>query len=155
MAITDSIARFGASLLETLRTRLELASVEIEEEFGRYASYVLLSIIGLFCGFVTLLLLIQYPMWLGKGGWLRVWELDKQVSAAQKKNEDLKERNNKLATEVEDLKLGTGAVEERARFELGMIKRDEIFVQILSAGTELKSNPAPALGSKPVANTRQ
>jgi uncharacterized membrane protein YqjE len=58
MAITDSIARFGASLLETLRTRLELASVEIEEEFGRYASYVLLSIIGLFCGFVTLLLLI-------------------------------------------------------------------------------------------------
>jgi uncharacterized membrane protein YqjE len=58
MAITDSIARFGTSLLETLRTRLELASVEIEEEFGRYANYVLLSIIGLFCGFVTLLLLI-------------------------------------------------------------------------------------------------
>ena len=105
--------------------------------------------------FVTLLLLIQYPLWLGKGGWLRVWELDRQVSAAQTKNEGLKERNNKLASEVEDLKIGTGAVEERARFELGMIKRDEIFVQILNAGTELKSNPAPALGSKPVTSTRQ
>jgi cell division protein FtsB len=101
--------------------------------------------------FVTLLLLIQYPLWLGKGGWLRVWELDQQVSQAQMKNEGLKERNNKLASEVEDLKLGTGAVEERARFELGMIKKDEIFVQILNAGTEIKSNPASASasGNKP------
>jgi cell division protein FtsB len=105
--------------------------------------------------FVSLLLLIQYPLWLGKGGWLRVWDLDRQVSAVQKKNEGLKERNSKLASEVEDLKIGTGAVEERARFELGMIKRDEIFVQILNAGTELKSNPAPTLGNKPVMGSRQ
>lgn len=103
--------------------------------------------------FVFLLLLIQYPLWLGKGGWLRVWDLDKQVTLAQKKNEELKERNNKLASEVDDLKLGTGAVEERARFELGMIKKDEIFVQILSAGTEIKSTVAPVSGVKPTANT--
>ncbi|MES2070421.1 MAG: cell division protein FtsB [Pseudomonadota bacterium] len=83
----------------------------------------------------TLLLLIQYPLWLGKGGWLRVWELDRQVSQVQMHNEGLKERNGKLESEVEDLKTGTGAVEERARFELGMIKKDEIFVQILDAGT--------------------
>lgn len=58
MAITDSIARLGASLIETLHTRLELASVEIEEEFGRYASYLLLALLGLFFGIVTVLLLI-------------------------------------------------------------------------------------------------
>ena len=78
-----------------------------------------------------LLLLIQVPLWLGKGGWLRVWDLDQQVTAAQKKNGELKERNAKLASEVQDLKDGTGAVEERARHELGMIRDNEIFIQIL------------------------
>lgn len=58
MAITDSIARLGASLIETLHTRLELASVEIEEEFGRLASYLLLALLGLFFAIVTILLLI-------------------------------------------------------------------------------------------------
>ncbi|MBC7514298.1 MAG: cell division protein FtsB [Herminiimonas sp.] len=80
----------------------------------------------------ALLLLIQFPLWLGKGGWLRVWELDRQVNVAEKKNDELKARNAKLVSEVEDLKQGTGAVEERARFELGMIKDNEIFVQILA-----------------------
>ena len=83
----------------------------------------------------ALLLLIQFPLWLGKGGWLRVWDLDKQVATAQKKNDELKARNAKLASEVEDLKQGTGAVEERARFELGMIKDNEIFVQVLDPDT--------------------
>jgi len=79
----------------------------------------------------ALLLLIQYPMWLGKGGWLRVWNLDQQLIAAQKKNEGLKARNAKLGSEVADLRDGTGAIEERARYELGMIKDGEVFVQIL------------------------
>lgn len=79
----------------------------------------------------ALLLAIQYPLWLGKGGWLRVWELDKQVAAAQKKNEELKARNAKLNSEVQDLREGTEAVEERARYELGMIKENEIFIQVL------------------------
>jgi cell division protein FtsB len=92
----------------------------------------------------TLLLLIQYPLWLGKGGWLRVWDLDKQVTQAQVKNDALKERNSKLDSEVQDLKVGTGAVEERARFELGMIKKDEIFVQILDAGTAIQTTSASA-----------
>lgn len=100
----------------------------------------------------TLLLLIQFPLWLGKGGWLRVWELDRQVAAVQAKNQGLKERNAKLDSEVQDLKNGTAAVEERARFELGMIKKDEIFVQILDAGSKMESKPmapAKALASKP------
>jgi len=90
---------------------------------------------------LALLVLIQYPLWLGKGGWLRVGELDKQVTAARVKNDGLKERNAKLDSEVQDLKNGTAAVEERARFELGMIKKDEIFVQILDAGSQVDSKP--------------
>ncbi len=79
----------------------------------------------------ALALLIQFPLWLGKGGWLHVWDLDQQVIAAQKKNDELKARNAKLASEVQDLQEGTGAVEERARYELGMIKENEVFVQVL------------------------
>ncbi|MFZ6672569.1 cell division protein FtsB [Undibacterium sp. Rencai35W] len=92
----------------------------------------------------ALLLLIQFPLWLGKGGWLRVWDLDKQVSQVQKHNDELKERNSKLESEVQDLKTGTGAVEERARFELGMIKKDEIFVQILAPGSAVQKTETPA-----------
>lgn len=80
-----------------------------------------------------LLVLVQYPLWLGKGGWLRVWDLDNQVAEARQKNDQLKARNDKLESEVRDLQTGTGAVEERARYELGMIKNDEVFVQVLEA----------------------
>ncbi|PXX46658.1 cell division protein FtsB [Undibacterium pigrum] len=92
--------------------------------------------------FVALLMLIQYPLWLGKGGWLRVWELDRQVAQVKNNNEKLKERNGKLESEVQDLKIGTDAVEERARFELGMIKKNEIFVQILDANSPASTSDA-------------
>ncbi|MBC7574989.1 MAG: cell division protein FtsB [Herminiimonas sp.] len=92
----------------------------------------------------VLLLLIQFPLWLGKGGWLHVWELDKQVVAAQKKNDELRARNAKLDSEVQDLKQGTGAVEERARFELGMIKDNEIFVQVLDPNAKVNASAAAA-----------
>jgi cell division protein FtsB len=88
--------------------------------------------------FLLLIVLIQYPLWLGKGGWLRVWELDKQVQQVKASNEKLKQRNGVLASEVNDLKNGTDAVEERARFELGMIKKDEVFVQILDEGSKIE-----------------
>ena len=83
--------------------------------------------------FAGLILLLQYPLWLGKGGWMRVWELDRQVSAHKKINQDQVRRNNGLDAEVRDLKNGLGAIEERARFELGMIKDDEIFFQVLES----------------------
>ncbi len=86
----------------------------------------------------ALLVLIQYPLWLGKGGWLRVWDLDQQVAEARNKNQQLKARNDKLGSEVRDLKTGTGAVEERARYELGMIKNDEIFIQVLETGGKMQ-----------------
>ena len=83
----------------------------------------------------ALLVLIQYPLWLGKGGWLRVWDLSRQLDVALEKERELRLRNEKLASEVQDLKEGTGAVEERARYELGMVKEGEIFVQVLDGAT--------------------
>ena len=94
--------------------------------------------------FLALLLLIQYPLWLGKGGWLRVWDLDRQVEGQKKTTEALKRRNAGMEAEVRDLKNGIGAVEERARFELGMVKEDEIFFRILDAST-----PTPTIGVVP------
>jgi cell division protein FtsB len=79
----------------------------------------------------VLVVLIQYPLWLGKGGWLRVWDLSRQVDVALVKEQELKARNAKLATEVQDLKEGTGAIEERARYELGLVKDSETFVPVL------------------------
>jgi cell division protein FtsB len=79
----------------------------------------------------ALLLLIQYPLWLGKGGWLSVADMENQVAASRARTDQLKARNAKLDSEVRDLRDGLGAVEERARYELGMIKQNEIFVQVL------------------------
>ncbi len=79
----------------------------------------------------TLLLLIQYPLWLGKGSWFRVRQVQEQIDAQREVNHRLQERNAALEAEVRDLKVGLEAIEERARSELGMIKRDEIFFQVV------------------------
>lgn len=80
---------------------------------------------------VVLIALVQYPLWLGKGSWLRVWEVDQQLKAQRETNQRLQARNAALDAEVRDLKQGSDAIEERARSELGMVKQDEIFFQIL------------------------
>ena len=79
----------------------------------------------------ALIVAIQLPLWLGKGGWLRVWEVDRQVAAQRGKNTQLETRNAGIAAEVRDLKQGLEAVEERARYELGMVRPDEVFFQIV------------------------
>ena len=79
----------------------------------------------------ALILLIQYPLWLGKGGWLRAADMDRQVSAQRAKNTQLETRNAALEAEVRDLKQGTEAIEERARYELGMVRGDEVFFQVV------------------------
>ncbi|MEK7737312.1 MAG: cell division protein FtsB [Pseudomonadota bacterium] len=79
---------------------------------------------------IALIALLQYPLWLGKGGWLRVWEADRQLQAQREVNQKLEQRNAGLDAEVRDLKSGYEAIEERARFELGLIKPDETFVQV-------------------------
>ena len=81
--------------------------------------------------FSVLLVALQYPLWIGKGSWLKVWELDRSVTAQKDQNAKLKARNDALDAEVRDLKEGLEAVEERARLELGMIKKDETFYQVI------------------------
>ena len=78
----------------------------------------------------ALILLIQYPLWLGKGGWLRAWRVENDLSTQKTKNSELEGRNAGLAAEVRDLKQGTEAIEERARYELGMIRQNEVFFQV-------------------------
>ena len=78
----------------------------------------------------ALILLIQYPLWLGKGSWMRAWQVEQDLNNQIKSNEALAVRNAGLAAEVNDLKTGTEAIEERARYELGLVKSDEIFFQI-------------------------
>jgi len=77
-----------------------------------------------------LIVAIQYPLWLGKGGWLQVWDAARQLDAQHAKSARLETRNGALAAEVKDLKQGHDAIEERARYELGMVKNDEVFFQV-------------------------
>jgi cell division protein FtsB len=92
--------------------------------------------------FAALILAIQYPMWLGKGGWLQVREYDRQVALQREANAKLKARNDALDADVRDLKTGYEAIEERARADLGMIRQDEVFFQIQTPGAAAK--PAAA-----------
>ena len=94
--------------------------------------------------FALLIIGLQYPMWLGKGGWLRVRELDRQIEAQSRLNADLKARNTALDADVRDLKQGYEAIEERARSELGMIRQDEVFFQLaVPPRNTATKNPAP------------
>ena len=93
--------------------------------------------------FVILIASLQYPLWLGKGSWLRVWDLSRQIAEQKDKNKLLKARNDTLDAEVRDLKQGYAAIEERARSELGMIKQDEVFYQVLQANAPTHFAPPP------------
>ena len=102
---------------------------------------ILVAVLG------ALIVLVQYPLWLGKGGWLRVGELDRQVQALRESNKQLETRNQKLDAEVRDLKQGFDAIEERARFELGMVRQDEMFFQVLREAQPAHQAP-PVPGKK-------
>ena len=81
---------------------------------------------------IVLIAAVQWPLWFGKGSWMRVWELDQQLKVpAASPTTSLRARNAALAAEVRDLKTGYEAIEERARSELGMIAQDEEFFQVL------------------------
>ena len=97
---------------------------------------------------LLLLIAIQYPLWLGKGGWLKVYEMERQLQLQEAKNSLLALRNAKLAGDVKDLKEGTRAIEERARVEHGIIKEGEYFVQILPTEKAPSSANSPD-GLKP------
>ena len=92
----------------------------------------------------ALIALIQYPLWLGKGSWFRVWEVDQQIRAQREINHKLQSRNSAMDAEVRDLKQGLDAIEERARSELGMIRRDEMFFQVVEPAAGASGHPDTA-----------
>ena len=81
--------------------------------------------------FVTLIFALQYPLWFGKGGWLNVISLQKQIDQQLKVNELIKSENDILLAVVQDLKNGTDVIEGKARFDLGLIKKNETFFLII------------------------
>jgi cell division protein FtsB len=91
----------------------------------------------------ALILLLQYPLWFGRGGWLKVWELDREVEAQKVANQKMQARNAVTDAEVRDLKQGTAAIEARARNDLGMIKPGEIYFRVDDV-SHPASGPAPA-----------
>jgi cell division protein FtsB len=97
---------------------------------------------------VTLVVLLQYRFWAGDGGMREVWQLRGEIAKQKQENDDLRERNRTLAAEVQDLKKGTTAVEERARTDLGMIGAGETFYQVVTTdgskpATAEKTPPTP------------
>lgn len=101
----------------------------------------------LFLTLLALFLLIQYPLWFGQGGWFAAWELEKKVAEQRTVNEGIRQRNLAMEAEVEDLRVGTQAVEERARTDLGLMLDKEVYVQILPPETPAKD---PTQASTPV-----
>ncbi|WP_127477308.1 cell division protein FtsB [Sulfurivermis fontis] len=80
---------------------------------------------------VILLLVLQYRLWFSDGGLVKMWQLSEALEVQKQENARLLERNRALEAEVIDLKQGLQAIEERARTELGMVKKDETFFQII------------------------
>lgn len=97
----------------------------------KIVTYVLLAI----------LLLLQYPLWFGDGGVIAVWRLDREITTQQKENAQLRDRNQALEAQVNDLKQGLEVIEGRARAELGMVKKGETFYQIIG-GKPVTAAPA-------------
>ncbi len=85
---------------------------------------------------LILLLVLQYKLWVGQGSLAEVARLKQAIEQQTANNAEQRERNDALDAEVQDLKKGVEAIEERARSELGMIKKDEIFFQIIDEQLE-------------------
>ena len=86
-----------------------------------------------------LFLVLQYDLWLGEGSLATVWRLQQGIEEQKKENKKISQRNESLLAEVNDLKKGDSALEERARNELGMIKKGETYIQVVD-DTKTKNN---------------
>lgn len=87
---------------------------------------------------IVLLVLLQYKIWLGEGGIPRILQLQGEVDTVQVQVNKLKERNQALDAEVQDLKKGLDAIEERARSDLGMIGQDEVYYQVIDKKSTMR-----------------
>lgn len=92
----------------------------------------------------VLLVLLQYVLWFGDGGLRDLWQLESQVAEQEAANEELEARNDALAAEVKDLKTGLEAAEARARLELGMIREDEVFYQVIDSEFAPRQEDTPS-----------
>jgi cell division protein FtsB len=92
----------------------------------------------------ALLVLLQYRLWFGAGGLNEVRHLRQEISHQRSENQLLGERNRTLAAEVQDLKQGTAAIEERARTDLGMVGEGETFYQIITRAGRERAEPGDA-----------
>ncbi|HEY4366573.1 MAG TPA: cell division protein FtsB [Steroidobacteraceae bacterium] len=108
----------------------------------------------LLAGLVILLVLLQYRMWLGEGGMREVTRLRQEITQQRDENTSLRERNRTLTAEVQDLKKGTTAIEERARTDLGMVGQGETFFQVVMPRETPKETAAPATDGKPASGTQ-
>ncbi len=105
----------------------------------------------LMLGLLALMLLLQYKLWLGRGGWQDLQHVRSRVDAQEAANAPMRERNARLAAEVRDLKTGLDAVEERARSDMGMVRADEQFFWVPGVSADdapARQNPGlPAAAS--------
>ncbi len=93
---------------------------------------------------LVLVLALQYRLWVSDGGMREVWRLRDEATTQRAENEKLQERNRTLVAEVQDLKQGKTAIEERARTDLGMIGSNESFYQVMSPSTAAKDTSTVA-----------
>lgn len=89
---------------------------------------------------IVLLLMLQYKIWLGDGGIPKILALQEEIDLVQQQVNGLQERNQALEAEVQDLKKGLHAIEERARSDLGMIGKDEVYYQVISSEADKVDN---------------
>ena len=94
---------------------------------------------------LILLLALEIKLWAGDGGMREVWLLQRRLEEQKQENQKLKQRNEALAAEVQDLKTGKAAIEERARSEQGLIKPGEVFYQVVEPQ---KDDKKPDNGNK-------
>ena len=80
---------------------------------------------------ISFLAILQYDLWLGEGSLTSAWQMENAIEQQQQENTRLQARNDALAAEVQDLKGGLAAIEERARSELGMARDKETFIQVI------------------------
>ena len=99
-------------------------------------------------GLLSVVLLLQYRLWLSNDGVRELSRLSEAVERQKAENAELEERNEQLVAEVADLKAGMAAIEERARSELGMIGRNETFYQVVPV------RPRTSLPTRPEAHTQ-
>lgn len=101
---------------------------------------------------IVLLVMLQYKIWLGDGGIPKILALQEEIDLVQQQVDGLRERNQALDAEVQDLKKGLHAIEERARSELGMIGKDEKYYQVISSEADKVDNKQSPLEGEAAVN---